>query len=230
MSLLNLYEYKGTYSGLDKLALTKLLQILDNINIKDNINILEFGSGQSTKFLVDYKLKTNKNIFIDSYDHDINYCYKNNNNYNFLNIYIKPLIQCNDYNYNKQLEEIKFNRENYSIAPILPYNHPKFWRQRNCIYDINTDELKNIYDIIIVDGPNGNGRNLSYLFFKDRVKPGTFILIDDFNSCDDSFNYNFIENLKKIINVKEIYRSESKSNNAKDTWENGGNFMIFKVI
>ena len=53
-------KYRGTYSGLDKLALSKLFDILNSL--ENNIRILEFGSGQSTQFLVDYKLYSNKNI------------------------------------------------------------------------------------------------------------------------------------------------------------------------
>ena len=59
-------KYKGYSSGLDKIALTKLYYILNSLN--GDINILEFGSGFSTSFLIDYKFFSGKNIFIDSYE------------------------------------------------------------------------------------------------------------------------------------------------------------------
>ena len=78
------FKYKGSSSGLDKIALTKLYSILNSLN--GDINILEFGSGQSTQFFIDYKLQTNKNISILSYDNDPNYCFKNTEKFDFLDL------------------------------------------------------------------------------------------------------------------------------------------------
>ena len=52
-------------------------------------------------------------------------------------------------------------------------------------------------------------------------------MIDDHNSRDGNFDYKFIENLKNIISVKEIYVHE---NNINPSWENGKNFALFQVI
>ena len=125
---MNLNKYKGSGSGLDKIALQKIYTILEKIN-KNNINILEFGSGQSTQFLIDYNSISNKNIFIDSFDNDINYCYKNNYNYPNLNLHILPLISCNEEKYNEQINNKQYNRDFFTIHKSLPYNHPKFWRE-----------------------------------------------------------------------------------------------------
>ncbi len=70
---------------------------------KNEINILEFGSGFSTRFLVDYKLYSNKNITIDTYDNDAKYAFNNKNNHSFVNVNICPLISTNSCNFEKQL-------------------------------------------------------------------------------------------------------------------------------
>ena len=119
-----------------------------------------------------------------------------------------------------------YDKSKFAIADLLPYNHPKFWRQRNCFYDINSDELNRKYDLIIIDGPNGNGRNIAYLHLQNCVKPGSIIFIDDFNASDGDYDYKFIENLKNILNVEEI---ETFTNNN-PSWELGCNFAIYRVI
>ena len=87
--------------GLDLIALQQLKKILD---LFDNINILEFGSGFSTSFLIDYKYYSDKNIHIDSYDNDPKWCFQNTENNTFLNLNVNPLISCSDKDYNYQLE------------------------------------------------------------------------------------------------------------------------------
>ena len=60
-------------------------------------------------------------------------------------------------------------------------------------------KLDKIYDLVIVDGPHGSGRAKWYSKFKNNVKEGTIILIDDFHhytefgdELDRHFNYNTI--------------------------------------
>ena len=52
------------------------------------------------------------------------------------------------------------------------------------------------YDLILIDGPNGNKRSQWYSKIRHNVKPGTILLVDDFNhfACfseelDRNFNY-----------------------------------------
>ena len=208
-------------AGLDKIALKEIKRLLDNV--ENNINILEFGSGISTQFLVDYKFYSKKNILIDTFDNDPKYAYKNSNKHDFVNLYIKPLLSCTEEHFDKMFDEKKIINEHF-----FPHKHKpgsNFWRQRNCFYDMKNIKLKDYYDFIIVDGPNGNGRNLSYLFFKDKVKKGTIIFIDDYDSRDNDFDYKFIPYLKSVINVKEI-----KKFNGHGGFNKGGNFAIFEVL
>ena len=223
---MNLLKYNSG-PGLDRIALEQLFKILESKE-KDKhpiINILEFGSGFSTQFLADYKEYSNKKIYIDSFDNDPKWCFQNADKYPFLNLNVAPLISCNENDFNRQIKEKQYDMDCFKTHISLPYGHPKYWRQRNCFY--NVEKLKDHYDLVIVDGPNGNGRSLSYLHFKDKVSKGSFILIDDHNSRDDDFDYKFIENLKNIISVKEIYVHE---NNINPSWKNGANFALFEVI
>jgi len=55
------------------------------------------------------------------------------------------------------------------------------------------------YDLVLVDGPNGDKRSLWYEKIRSVVKPGTILLIDDFNhykcfsdELDRNFNYEIL--------------------------------------
>jgi hypothetical protein len=47
-----------------------MLQVLDGLS---DIRAIEFGSGVSTQFLLDYAAKNNKQLEIDSFDNDVKY-------------------------------------------------------------------------------------------------------------------------------------------------------------
>jgi hypothetical protein len=66
------------------------------------------------------------------------------------------------------------------------------------MYDQSTiDSLEivdHIFDLILVDGPNGDKRAKWYSKIRKNVKPGTIILVDDFNHFDSfstELNKNF---------------------------------------
>jgi hypothetical protein len=56
------------------------------------------------------------------------------------------------------------------------------------------------FDLILVDGPNGDRRSKWYSKFRKCVKPGTILLIDDFNhykcfsdELDNNFEYELLD-------------------------------------
>ena len=223
---MNVEKYRSG-PGLDVYALQHLYNCLENKGSDETskINILEFGSGFSTQFLVDYAQYSRKKIHIDSFDNDAKWCFQEADKYPFLNLNVAPLLSCNEDDFNKQMNNKTYDNTCFNTHISLPYEHPKYWRQRNCFYDVKN--LKKNYDLVIVDGPNGNGRSISYLHIKDRVHKGSHILIDDHNSKDGDFDYKFVEYLKNIIPVKEIYTHE---NNINPSWETGVNFAFFEVV
>lgn len=221
---MDLLKYKNSGIGLSKHCFMNILNILNKIQT-NNINILEFGSGISTEFFKDYKLIYNKNIYIDSFDNDINYSYKNIEKHKFINMNILPLVSCSDKHFNIMMNENIYNSDYMNIHTLQPT-----WRQRNCFYNITNELDEKKYDLVLLDGPNGNGRNISYLHFKNKLKKNAYIVIDDYNSHDNEFDYNFIGYLKNLFNIKEIYTHTYKSQNEDDEWDNGGNFAIYQLI
>jgi hypothetical protein len=221
----NLHSY-NIGAGLNKKVYVKLIDIMDKkLKDKNKLRILEFGSGMSTKFFIDYNnlYKKDEDILeITSFDNDLEWCYKKNESDKCLNLHIRELEECNEKDFNEQMESKNLNKKVFSIRKISPT-----WRQRNCFYNIQENDIHGKYDIVIIDGPNGNGRNISYLYFKENLEKESVILIDDFDSCDDDFKYNFVEYANHFFNLEEIYTYVSP--NLGD-YEEGGKFCFLKVV
>lgn len=222
---MDLSNYANDGMGMSKTAFRKIYDILES---KEEWNIIEFGSGISTRFFVDYKLYSKKNIYINSYDDNPKYSYQNTNNYTFVDLNIAKLIQFDTDHFNNMMNNKKYNHFPWKYYQPPHINHPKYWRPRNIFYEIEKLDDKK-YDIALVDGPHGNGRNIAYLHLIDKLNPNAYIIIDDITATDDDFHYDFIPNLKKIFDVNEIYTHKYTSKNNYDEWENGGNFAIYQL-
>jgi hypothetical protein len=172
----------------------KTTEFMYNI-IKDNEikSILEFGSGGSTEFFIEARKILNKNYTIDSLDHSEQFCYKGPK-YDYLNLILTNLITCDDTSYENIFSTKKFDSSKFSITNDI-YNTGI----KNATYDLNLNKLKDNYDLVLIDGPNGNGRNFSYFYLLNRIKKGTFIIIDDYfhydfvQKCSDFFDFDIID-------------------------------------
>jgi hypothetical protein len=218
-------KYKNTGIGLSKTAFQKIYEILER---KEKCNIIEFGSGISTNFFVDYTLYTKKNNYIKSYDDNPKYSYQNTNNYKFIDLNIKNLIQFDDNHFNNMMNIKKYMHSQWHYYQLPPPTYTKYWRPRNIFYEIEKLDDKK-YDIALIDGPHGNGRNIAFLHLIGKLNPKAYIIIDDITAKDEDFHYDFIPYLKKIFDVNEIYTHKYTSKNGNDEWENGGNFAIYQL-
>lgn len=181
--------YSNDGWGLCIPTLQMLLNIIKNNNIK---NIIEFGSGKSTEFLIDARNEFNLDYTIDSFDNSNVYCYKGEQK-DFLKLNITNLISCEDFEYENMFKTKKFDKSSFSI--VTGEFDAKI---KNATYDINENMLKSTYDLVIIDGPHGNGRNFTNFYIENRLKSGSFIVVDDF------FHYDFVDKIKLFFNVEVI--------------------------
>jgi len=220
----NLHKY-NIGAGLNKKVYLKLINIMnEKLKTKKKLRILEFGSGMSTRFFIDYNnfLKKNDDVLeITSFDNDLEWCYKKTKNDTCLNLCIRELENCNEHDFNEQMKSKKLHKKSFSIL-----NDQPTWRQRNCFYNVQEHDIHGKYDIVVLDGPNGNGRNISYLYFKDNLNKDSIILIDDFNSCDGDFDYNFVGYANHFFKLEELFTYVSTK---KGDYEEGGNFCFLKT-
>jgi hypothetical protein len=204
---MDINKYKNDGWGISKLGFKKIHEIILNYPEKD-INCVEFGSGISTE-LVD------KNINILSFDNDKQYMYKPKQDYDFLEIKFRELVECDDAHYNSMFDEKTYKRLGMHIK-----TSPLTTRQKNNFYDIQPNDLDKKYDFVLLDGPNGNGRNLAYLHLINKLNSGAYVFVDDHT------HYDFVDKLKFIFDVEEIF---TNVNNEKPKWTKGGDFAIFRV-
>ena len=211
---MNIEKYKNDGWGLSKLVFSKIEEIITNTEKKE-FNILEFGSGTSTKFLSDLSLELkDKKIKITSFDNDERFMYKSKPDDN-IDLKVRELIECDDEHYEKMFTEKKYLKYGMHVKRSALST-----RQKNNFYDLQKNDLNNFYDLIILDGPNGNGRSISFLHLISHVKSGTLIIVDD---CT---HHDFIEKIGSTLNVEEIFKNNTGINSQ---WENGGDFIIYEV-
>jgi hypothetical protein len=209
---MNLEKYKNDGWGLSMPQLKQLSNIIEQID-KPVVNIIEFGSGKSTEFLSDIGLNLKKNIKITSFDDNEKYAYSGNSEN--VDLKIRNLVECSDSDYNKMFELKSFN-------PSVMFKKESLLssRQKNNFYEILDGDLNGVYDLMILDGPNGNGRNISFLHIKEHLSVDSIILIDD------STHYDFMEKLSLFFEYEILYKNETGIMNQ---WNNGGDYHIVKV-
>jgi len=114
-----------------------------------------------------------------------------------------------------------FETKQYKSEYMVDYKKPTSYRQKNCFYKFQENDLKDKYDVMVLDGPNGNGRNFSYLHMYTRIKKGGLIFIDDID------HYDFEPKMNTFFNTKTIYKllGDDKVNK----WT-GGRIGLFEII
>ncbi|MFA5753892.1 MAG: hypothetical protein WC905_00840 [Patescibacteria group bacterium] len=117
---------------------------------ENTINVLEFGSGDSTRKMFNFLKDQILNVNYECYETDPKYVTE---------------VPCN----------------------TILYKHPS-----------EVKLLDRIYDLILIDGPMGIDRKYWYEKIKPCCRPGTIILIDDWNHFAE-FELELQKNLKYIV-------------------------------
>lgn len=92
---------------------------------------------------------------------------------------------------------------------------------KNNFYEIKNNEITGTYDLVVLDGPNGNGRRIAFLYLINHLRNGTFVFIDDYT------HYDFIERFGQLFDYEIYFEHTSGMINQ---WQNGGDFIILKII
>ena len=187
---LDLDKYSNDGWGLSYAAFNALQKAMDTL---PEIRAIEFGSGISSQFLIDYSELAQKKLQIDTFDNDARFKHPEAT--------LVKLVTCSDKDY---AEMFKHATIDWSLFKKR-WRKPKS-KQRNCFYDLSDYSLKSDYNLAIIDGPHGNGRNFAYLLLKDRMTDG-FIMIDDFN------HYDFVETAASLFDLKEVERVVASDDN-----------------
>ena len=155
-------------SNINKLILNNRIRDFHEKN--GVVNILEFGCGFTTDLLIYIKHDKKYNINLDTITHTIS---KYKSNEEFHSIKKRQLLTCSDSKYNRM-----FSSQKYNSSFMVKCQKNPLDKTSNAFFEIKKDDLKDNYDIIIIAGPNGNGRDISFLHIGDKIKKGGFIMIN----------------------------------------------------
>jgi len=175
--------------GLHKIQFDEILNILKKKKIK---TVVEFGSGGSTQFLCLTRSHLNLDFNITSFDHSKDFSFKGD--FPFLDLKIRNLNKCSDDDFNRCFAN--------SVYPIGDFhdcqNEENNFRVRNAFYNIDKNDLPENIDLVILDGPNGNGRSLAFPLIKEKISDECWVMIDD------SDHYDFVERCKETFETEVI--------------------------
>jgi hypothetical protein len=208
-------EYKKYVSrwGISLDGFKDIQSILDD-DLCDHVdyNIVEFGSGLSTMFFLDYAIRRGlTGVKITSFENNAEFAA--HIEHPQLNLQLRPLLTCSDEDYDNM-----FDRRIYMPQCMNWYMDKPKSRQKNCFYQIKDGDLPMRADFVLLDGPNGNGRNISYLFLKDIVFPGAYVFIDDFD------HYDFVEKFGLFFDYDVVVKRE-----ADDSRKKRDRYVVLKV-
>jgi len=167
--------------------------------------IVEFGGGASTIFWNNFSME----FSLHSYEHDFVWFKKLNSyisNNQKITLIFSSLRQFSD------TEKITlFQKCTLPSLSCNNYTDNKDTSAKNLFYNIRPNDfpLQKI-DALVLDGPHGNGRSMAFPLFRDYLKPGSIVLIDDFN------HYPFLDDLSKVFEYKVI--KEFKSPFKRKSW------------
>lgn len=179
---------------------SKQFQDLSSLLIKGKIKkIAEFGSGGSTEFLCKFRTHYELDYSIVSFDHNEEFCYQKQ--HDFLDLKIRNLVKCSDLDFDLCFVNKKFERDKFQICQEEKNN----FRIKNSFYDVQPDDIPDGIDLVILDGPNGNGRSLAFPLLMNKISSDCWILIDDEN------HYDFLERCKSVFQMTEIKKISDPS-------------------
>lgn len=205
------YEnYRNDGWGLSELGFKKLYSLISH-NPKQSIQILEFGSGVSTKFFSDLSHILGKTIFITSFDNSAEYMYNDKSDKNVV-VYLRRINETDDEGFNQM-----FLNKAYDKTLMKPKTSEHL---RNQFYDIQDGDLFGTYDYVLLDGPHGNGRSIAFLCAKPYLAENSVVFIDDYT------HYDFVDRFLSIYDAKELFTNTVGNKNK---WKSGGDFTIYKI-
>jgi hypothetical protein len=209
---LTLAEGKGWRQGGDTISRNSIIHLLRRLEkTTDRYRILQLGGGQSVlvwESLSSLDLLPLEVTVIEHHPGRASQLIRNAESMTGITVYWNSLKQVTD----GESEELFSKAAEAStrwgeIGKPVPPDQYEHYTIRNTFYGEvhHIPLLQNSVDVLIVDGPHGNGRSLAFPIFSSLLKKDAFVLIDDFD------HYPFSADLARIFSYDEIHR---------DTWEN----------
>lgn len=189
------------------------LMLADLIRTEKLQKVFEFGSGYSTVFLTKFIQEVKANTQIESFEHQVGFSDRllttlSRINNKVANLHTTELVQFSDEDFEALFDD-KTNAQQ-SLAEKttpVPLSRYRETRLRNVFYQYDFSQIPNqSVDLIILDGPNGNGRSIAFPLMKHKLKSPSWILIDDY------LDHPYLSDLEKVFNFEVVKESQLDDN------------------
>lgn len=208
------FKKKGGHFGnfaLTEHSVRAFLQTLLSLS-QTRYSILELGSGQSTLFLREL-IRTGLDIAVTSYEHDKSWS-------DFVRDAVRgcdsiQIVECDLRDVDDPIWEKIFSCPRMASELWNQYSRPvgkeasRDTRMHNAFYAIPKNALPHgsHHDGMIVDGPHGNGRSLSFPLLRNYIRPGTIVLMDDYH------HYPFLKDMARIFDYEILESHKHRFSN-----------------
>jgi hypothetical protein len=175
--------------------------------VKNKINlIVEFGSGYSSIVLSEFVKSLPFKVNLITYEHNKEFISR-----------LKPHIDNSSF----QLKECKLRiLSDIHFEELFKIKDPgKFFLEKSNYVDDKDYynlKLKNIFyedefsiykdksiGLVILDGPNGNGRSIAFPLLKMKLKTNAYILLDDYEDYNFEDYLNLTMRNKKVVKISK---------------------------
>lgn len=159
-----------------------------------NAQVIEFGSGASTRYFLDKISDKRQSQTLVSFDHSQTWAYSGVDPN--LDLRIRHLVQWSD----SDFSQLFIDGYSLDAARPVPETALSNMRLQNAFYAIDANELPTNPGLVLLDGPNGNGRGAAFPLLRGIAQPGCLIFIDDLTS------YQFEEMFSSVFSFETIAR------------------------
>ena len=183
------WNYRDMFKSGMGIHVEQMLRLREEVGVGKQLQIVEFGSGQSTRFFEEVVLRENPGSSLTSFDHSPQWAWKSR--LSEVEVKIRPLVSYSTAEWEQFFKDGRPPRENEGNLDI-PLGG---WKEERVFYRLRPEDLPHSADVALVDGPNGNGRAISFLFLAKIMKENSLILVDDLN------HYDFEERLRSAFSA-----------------------------
>jgi len=186
------------------------VDVLDRLSEYSPECVLEFGSGYSSVFL--HRVWDCEYV---AFEHSPRWAPRVRDHFPGVLVEL-PLMACSRADVQKMYEGPAFKAflaADWIPVPESEYERTTFRVQAGNGYYENVfyspeclGYIPHDLDFVIIDGPNGPGRNIAFPLLAASCKQEFHLLIDD---CQDKNGYAFVANMKRAFTAVEVFRTET---------------------
>lgn len=199
-------EQQGVVFGSRALSKGALVHVCRRVEPGRSYRILELGGGMSPFFWDQIAAQEALSISLVHIEHDPELARlweRQQLGKGSFHMYNRPLKQLSDEERTEVFAGPETARAVWgSYGQAVPRELFNHYTIRNAFYsDIETVPLESgSVDVLILDGPHGNGRSLAFPLFYGCLKDDALVLIDDYD------HYPFVEDLRSLFRMEELAR------------------------